>query len=99
MEKGLEHHLGLTCDPVKSLAQIPCIKRNVFAASRAINYVRYANCTDGDRISFDQVVQVMKETGVVFQACIVKLQPAGWQLFTIIPFCKEPETDIFMLIR
>jgi L-serine dehydratase len=61
---GLEHHLGLTCDPVKGLVQIPCIERNVFAATRAINCARYACYTDGShRISFDQVVQVMKETG------------------------------------
>lgn len=61
---GLEHHLGLTCDPVNGLVQIPCIERNVFAATRAINCARYACYTDGShRISFDQVVQVMKETG------------------------------------
>lgn len=61
---GLEHHLGLTCDPVSGLVQIPCIERNVFAATRAINCARYACYTDGShRISFDQVVQVMKETG------------------------------------
>lgn len=61
---GLEHHLGLTCDPVNGLVQIPCIERNVFAATRAINCARYACYTDGShQISFDQVVQVMKETG------------------------------------
>ncbi len=61
---GIEHHLGLTCDPVNGLVQIPCIERNVFAATRAINCARYACHTDGThRVSFDQVVQVMKETG------------------------------------
>ncbi len=63
-EMGLEHHLGLTCDPVNGLVQIPCIERNVFAATRAINCARFACYSQGEhRISFDQVVQVMKETG------------------------------------
>jgi len=63
-EMGLEHHLGLTCDPVDGLVQIPCIERNVFAATRAITCANYANFSDGShRVSFDEVVQVMKQTG------------------------------------
>jgi len=63
-EMGLEHHLGLTCDPVNGLVQIPCIERNVFASSRALSCTRYACSTDGShRISFDEVVKVMKQTG------------------------------------
>jgi L-serine dehydratase len=63
-EMGLEHHLGLTCDPVDGLVQIPCIERNVFAATRALNCANYANFSDGShRVSFDEVVQVMKQTG------------------------------------
>jgi L-serine dehydratase len=63
-EMGLEHHLGLTCDPVDGLVQIPCIERNVFAATRALNCANYANFSDGaHRVSFDEVVQVMKQTG------------------------------------
>jgi len=63
-EMGLEHHLGLTCDPVNGLVQIPCIERNVFAAGRAMSCTRYACSTDGShRVSFDEVVQVMKQTG------------------------------------
>ena len=63
-EMGLEHHLGLTCDPVDGLVQIPCIERNVFAAARAMSCTRYACSTDGShRVSFDEVVQVMKQTG------------------------------------
>lgn len=63
-EMGLEHHLGLTCDPVGGLVQIPCIERNVFAASRAVACADFAMLTDGrHRISFDRVVQVMLETG------------------------------------
>lgn len=63
-EMGLEHHLGLTCDPVKGLVQIPCIERNVFATSRALTHNTYAILSDGrHRISFDEVVEVMKKTG------------------------------------
>ena len=63
-EMGLEHHLGLTCDPVGGLVQIPCIERNVFAASRAIDSANYALFSDGShRVPFDDVVQVMRQTG------------------------------------
>ena len=63
-EMGLEHHLGLTCDPVLGLVQIPCIERNVFAAARALNHNTYALMSDGrHRISFDQVTETMMKTG------------------------------------
>ena len=63
-EMGLEHHLGLTCDPVLGLVQIPCIERNVFAAARALNHNTYALLSDGrHRISFDQVTKTMLKTG------------------------------------
>lgn len=63
-EMGLEHHLGLTCDPVCGLVQIPCIERNAFAAARALDANTYATFSDGlHRVSFDQVVEVMKQTG------------------------------------
>ncbi len=63
-EMGLEHHLGMTCDPVCGLVQIPCIERNAYAAARALDANIYSSFTDGiHRVSFDRVVQVMKETG------------------------------------
>ena len=63
-EMGLEHHLGMTCDPVCGLVQIPCIERNAFAAARALDSNIYATFSDGHhRVSFDEVVQVMKQTG------------------------------------
>lgn len=63
-EMGLEHHLGMTCDPVCGLVQIPCIERNAFAATRALDSEIYAVFSDGrHRISFDHVVEVMKQTG------------------------------------
>ena len=63
-EMGLEHHLGMTCDPVCGLVQIPCIERNAFAATRALDANLYASLSDGKhRVSFDRVVNVMKQTG------------------------------------
>ena len=63
-EMGLEHHLGMTCDPVCGLVQIPCIERNAYAAARALDTNVYASFSDGlHRVSFDKVVEVMKETG------------------------------------
>jgi L-serine dehydratase, iron-sulfur-dependent, single chain form len=63
-EMGLEHHLGMTCDPVCGLVQIPCIERNAMAAARALDANLYASFTDGmHRVSFDRVVEVMKQTG------------------------------------
>ena len=64
-EIGLEHHLGMTCDPVYGYVQIPCIERNAMAAERAIAAAKYALNTDGSHtISFDQVTVTMMETGV-----------------------------------
>ncbi len=63
-EMGLEHHLGMTCDPVCGMVQIPCIERNAYAAARALDANLYSAFTDGNhRVSFDRVVEVMKQTG------------------------------------
>lgn len=63
-EVSLEHHLGLTCDPICGLVQIPCIERNAVAAMRALNALSLANFLTGTRkISFDMVVKTMYETG------------------------------------
>ena len=63
-EMGLEHHLGLTCDPVCGLVQIPCIERNAYAAARALDANLYAAYSDGRHsVSFDRIVEVMKQTG------------------------------------
>ena len=64
-EMGLEHHLGLTCDPVDGLVQIPCIERNALAASRALDCATYALMSDGDnRVSYDDVLATMMQTGL-----------------------------------
>lgn len=63
-EMGIEHHFGLTCDPVAGLVQIPCIERNAHAATRSLSCARFAMLSDGlHRISFDDAVAVMLETG------------------------------------
>lgn len=63
-EMGLEHHLGLTCDPMMGLVQIPCIERNALGAMRALDHASYALLSDGrHKVSFDTVVDVMMETG------------------------------------
>jgi L-serine dehydratase len=63
-EMAIEHHLGLTCDPVLGLVQIPCIERNAIASIRAINCAEFALLSNGEHeISFDEVVMTMKQTG------------------------------------
>lgn len=63
-EMGIEHHLGLTCDPMLGLVQIPCIERNALAAMRALDHASYALLSDGrHKVSFDTVIEVMMETG------------------------------------
>ena len=63
-EIGMEHHLGLTCDPVGGLVQIPCIERNAIAAVKAINAARMALRGDGNHfVSLDQVIKTMRDTG------------------------------------
>lgn len=64
-EMGLEHHLGLTCDPINGLVQVPCIERNAHAAARALDCNMFALLSDGKHfVSFDKVVKTMKETGI-----------------------------------
>ncbi len=63
-EMAMEHHLGMTCDPILGLVQVPCIERNAFAATRALDAATYALLSDGTHlVSFDKVIQVMKQTG------------------------------------
>ncbi|QJA10098.1 L-serine ammonia-lyase [Romboutsia sp. CE17] len=64
-EIALEHHLGMTCDPVYGYVQIPCIERNAIGAERALDSANYALLTDGSHfITLDQVIETMKETGI-----------------------------------
>ena len=87
-EMGLEHHLGLTCDPVAGLVQIPCIERNAFAAERAVSHNNYALLTDGrHRISFDEVVETMYKTGIDIQSKYRETSEGGLAKFTALPKC------------
>ena len=63
-EIGMEHNLGLTCDPVAGLVQIPCIERNAMGAVKAVNAARLAMRGDGShKVSLDQVIATMRQTG------------------------------------
>jgi len=77
-EIAIEHHLGLTCDPICGLVQIPCIERNAVAAMRAINAVNLASFLWNTRkISFDKVVKTMKETGLDMNTSYKETSEAG----------------------
>ena len=77
-EMSLEHYLGLTCDPVCGLVQIPCIERNAVAAMRAINALSLANFLSGSRkISFDLVVETMYQTGRDLSGCYRETSEGG----------------------
>ena len=87
-EMGLEHHLGLTCDPVGGLVQIPCIERNAFATTRAMDCADYALLSDGThRIPFDEVVATMKETGADLRSPYRETATGG-----LAAIHKRPET-------
>lgn len=87
-EMGIEHHLGLTCDPVAGLVQIPCIERNAFAAERALAHNTYSLMSDGrHRISFDQVVDTMYKTGKHLSNDYKETSKAGLALYTALPKC------------
>ncbi|MDD7266788.1 MAG: L-serine ammonia-lyase, iron-sulfur-dependent, subunit alpha [Lachnospiraceae bacterium] len=77
-EVAMEHHLGLTCDPINGLVQIPCIERNAVAAMRAINAVSLANfLSDTRKISFDMVVDTMYRTGIDMAAAYKETAEGG----------------------
>jgi L-serine dehydratase len=64
-EIGMEHNLGLTCDPVGGLVQIPCIERNAIGAVKAVNAARLAlHSTEPTKVSLDQVIETMRQTGL-----------------------------------
>ncbi|NMB54674.1 MAG: L-serine ammonia-lyase [Leptolinea sp.] len=92
-EMGLEHHLGLTCDPVDGLVQIPCIERNVFAATRAMDCATFATYSDGaHRVSFDEVVAVMKQTGKDLPRVYRETAEGGLAITYRFPSRQNPQT-------
>ncbi len=77
-EMGLEHHLGLTCDPVAGLVQIPCIERNAHAATRAVSCSHFALLSDGaHKVGFDDVVEVMRDTGFALPSLYKETSEGG----------------------
>ncbi|HET7674142.1 MAG TPA: L-serine ammonia-lyase, iron-sulfur-dependent, subunit alpha, partial [Gammaproteobacteria bacterium] len=77
-EIGMEHNLGLTCDPVGGLVQIPCIERNAMGAWKAINAARLAMRGDGEhRVSLDQVIATMRQTGRDMQTIYKETSQGG----------------------
>lgn len=77
-EMGLEHHLGLTCDPLMGLVQVPCIERNAMACMRALDHASFALMGDGrHKVSFDDVVEVMLETGTALPSLYRETSKGG----------------------
>ena len=71
----MEHNLGLTCDPINGLVQIPCIERNAMASIKAINASRIAlMCHNRSFVSLDQVIETMYQTGLIYKISIKKLR-------------------------
>ncbi|HEV3038767.1 MAG TPA: L-serine ammonia-lyase [Candidatus Angelobacter sp.] len=83
-EIGMEHHLGMTCDPVGGLVQIPCIERNALGAMKAINSARIALKGDGShQVSLDEVIKTMYETGKDMKARYKETSQAGLALHVV----------------
>ena len=78
-EMAMEHHLGLTCDPVGGLVQIPCIERNGIAAEKALKLATLALLEDGidKKVSLDEVIQTMLQTGRDMKATYKETSLAG----------------------
>jgi L-serine dehydratase len=76
-EIGMEHHLGMTCDPIGGLVQIPCIERNAIGAVKAINACRMAMQESGHVVSLDQVIRTMYQTGIDMQSRYKETSLAG----------------------
>lgn len=85
-EIAMEHHLGLTCDPIAGLVQIPCIERNAMGAVKAINAARLAMQGDGShKVSLDQVIATMRQTGNDMSAIYKETSQGG--LAVNVPDC------------
>jgi L-serine dehydratase len=83
-EIGMEHNLGMTCDPIGGLVQIPCIERNAMGSVKAINAARMAMAEEGDhKVSLDQVIKTMYQTGLDMQSRYKETSLAGLALNVI----------------
>ena len=82
---GMEHNLGMTCDPIGGLVQIPCIERNAMGAVKAINASRIAMDEEGEhKVSLDQVIKTMYETGRDMQSRYKETSLGGLATLNII---------------
>ena len=85
-EIGMEHNLGLTCDPIGGLVQIPCIERNAMGAVKAINAARLALHGDGThKVTLDQVIETMRQTGLDMSSSYKETSQGG--LAVNVPEC------------
>ena len=85
-EIGMEHNLGLTCDPIGGLVQIPCIERNAMGAVKAINAARLAMHGDGShKVTLDQVIETMRQTGLDMSSSYKETSKGG--LAVNVPEC------------
>jgi L-serine dehydratase len=83
-EIGMEHHLGMTCDPIGGLVQIPCIERNAIGAIKAINACRMAmQESGGHQVSLDQVIRTMYQTGLDMQSRYKETALAGLAVLAV----------------
>ena len=92
-EIAMEHHLGMTCDPVGGLVQIPCIERNAFGAVKAIAAASLALHGDGrHRVSLDSVIATMRQTGADMQSKYKETSPrrAGGQFRRVLRKFTQP---------
>lgn len=87
-EMALEHNLGMTCDPVGGLVQIPCIERNAIASVKAINAARLALRGDGThKVSLDQAIETMRQTGADMMDKYKETSRGGLAVAVTIPEC------------
>ena len=75
----MEHNLGLTCDPVGGMVQIPCIERNAMASVKAVNAARMLRGDGSHYVSLDSVIKTMRETGADMKTKYRKRRAAGWR--------------------
>ncbi len=93
-EMGMEHHLGLTCDPIAGLVQIPCIERNSIAATRAMDCADMALLSSGEhRISYDEVVETMYQTGKDMKSTYRETSLGGLATLTREARCSKANSE------
>ena len=93
-EIAMEHHLGLTCDPVEGYVQIPCIERNMTGCLRAFESASFSMLTDGRHlVSFDEVVEVMYRTGLDLQSAYRETARGGLASIWRKRMTLRPEED------